>query len=92
MAHKELEAYRKSCKTLCMSAKYSEQWDAWDLKMLMHILRNPEDMFVTEEPRPPVPVRAKRLEGWINPNLLSNSVWTRGGIFGSVQYRARTWS
>lgn len=92
MAHKELEAYRKSCKTLCTGVKYSEEWDACDSKTLVHILRNPGDMFVTEEPRPLVPVHAKRQGGWINPNLLSKPVWTHDGIFGVVQCRARTWS
>lgn len=65
-----------------MGAKYAEEWDPRDPKMLMHILRNPGDMFVPEEPTPPFLVHAKRLGGWINPNLLSiclDTCWDFGG-------------
>lgn len=75
-----------------MGAKYSEEWDAWDPKTLMHILRHPGDVFVPEEPRPLVPVHAERPGEWINPNLSSKPVWTHGGIFGVVQCRDRTWT
>lgn len=79
------KSWTKFCNPLSMGAKYPKGWDAWDLKMLMHIPSGPGDWFAPAEPGLLVPGQAESLRAdvrfWINPKPSHSLTQTNNALF-----------